>query len=147
MSTSGPTPPTAEEDGRTAGTTGQRVLVVDDNADSADTLATLLEIMGLEVRTAYDGEQGLAVAEAFRPDALLLDLGMAGMNGFDVCRRVREQDWGERMYILAMTGWGQDDHRRRTQDAGFDGHLVKPIDTAALLKLLSERASGHPARP
>ena len=115
---------------------GCRVLVADDLRDSADSLALLIGAMGHEVRVAYDGEQALQEAEAFRPDVALLDLGMPKLNGFELCRRIREAPWGRPMRLVAQSGWGQDEDRRRTAAAGFDHHIVKPIDPAALAELL-----------
>ena len=115
---------------------GCRVLVADDLRDSADSLALLIGAMGHEVRVAYDGEQALQEAGAFRPDVALLDLGMPKLNGFDLCRRIREAPWGRAMRLVAQSGWGQDADRRRTAAAGFDHHIVKPIDPAALAELL-----------
>lgn len=107
---------------------GRRILVVDDNQDSAMSLAMLLEIGGHEVRTAHDGLEALDVAETFLPDLVLMDLGMPKLNGYDAASRIREQGWGRSMILVAVTGWGQDEDRRRTTEAGFDGHLVKPVD-------------------
>jgi PAS domain S-box-containing protein len=115
---------------------GCRVLVADDLRDSADSLALLIGAMGHEVRVAYDGEQALQEAEAFRPDVALLDLGMPKLNGFDLCRRIRDAPWGRPMRLVAQSGWGQEEDRRRTAAAGFDHHIVKPIDPAALGELL-----------
>ena len=117
------------------------VLIVDDNRDSADTLAMLLRVLGHEVRTAYDGEQGIQAAEALRPDVALLDIGMPGLNGYDACRRIREQPWGKGILLIALTGWGQEEDRRRTEEAGFNRHLVKPVDPAALVDLLASLSS------
>ena len=114
-----------------------RILVADDNRDSADTLAMLLTIMGNEVRTANDGLQAVDVAAAFRPDMILLDIGMPKLNGYETCRRIREQPWGEKAVLVALTGWGQDEDKRRSQEAGFNHHMVKPVDHAALEKLLA----------
>ena len=114
-----------------------RILIVDDNRDSADSLAMLLKIMGNEVGTAYDGEQAVEAAGTFRPDVVLLDIGMPKLNGYDACRRIREQPWGKGMVLIALTGWGQEEDRRRTEEAGFDHHMVKPVDPAALMKLLA----------
>ena len=105
--------------------------------DAADSLAQLLELLGNEVRTAYDGGAGVAAAEAFRPDLILMDIGMPKVNGYEACRRVREQPWGATVVLVALTGWGQDDDRRKSAEAGFDHHLVKPIAFAALTKLLA----------
>ncbi len=116
---------------------GHRVLVVDDNADAALSLALMLKIMGSDARTAHDGLEALDVAAAFRPDVILLDIGMPKLNGYEVCRRIRAQPWGKDLLIVALTGWGQDEDKRRAREAGFTSHLVKPLDLAALEKLLS----------
>ena len=113
-----------------------RVLVADDLRDSADTLGLLLESMGHVVHIAYDGAEALRLAETFRPDIVLLDLGMPKLNGFDACRQIRAQPWGSRMVLAAQTGWGQAQDRQRTREAGFDAHIVKPIDADALEALL-----------
>jgi CheY-like chemotaxis protein len=115
----------------------QRVLVVDDNVDSATSLAMMLQLMGHEVRTAHDGLQGIDVASEFRPDVILLDIGMPKLNGYDACRRIREQPWGKDVAIIALTGWGQEEDKRRSKEAGFNFHMVKPVEPAALEKLLS----------
>jgi PAS domain S-box-containing protein len=114
-----------------------RILVVDDNKDSADSLAMLLELTGHEVFKAHDGQEAFAAAEQHRPDVILLDIGLPVLNGHDVCRRIRQEAWGQAMVLIALTGWGQDEDRRRSQDAGFDGHLVKPVDHPRLLNLLA----------
>ncbi len=116
----------------------RRILVADDNLDSAATLAMLLRLLGNDTRTAHDGMEAVAVAEAFRPDAALLDIGMPRLNGYDVARRLRAQPWGEDILLIAQTGWGQEDDKRKSREAGFDHHLVKPIDPSALEKLLAE---------
>ncbi len=115
-----------------------RILVVDDNEDSADWLATMLTFMGNEVRTAHDGEAGIAVAAAFRPDLILMDIGMPKMNGYEAAQRIRQEAWGKQPVLVALTGWGADDDRRRTQDAGFNRHLVKPVGSVEIEKLLAE---------
>ena len=115
----------------------RRVLVVDDNQDAADSLAQLLELLGHDVRTAHDGEAGIAAAEAFLPDVVLLDIGMPKLNGYDACRRIRDQAWGSGMTLVAMTGWGQEEDKRRSLEAGFDGHLVKPVEFGLLQKLMA----------
>ena len=117
--------------------TKRRMLVVDDLKDSADSLAILLRMLGHEVQTAYDGEEAIATAERFRPDVVLLDIGMPRLNGLDACRHIRERPWGQAVFMVALTGWGQDEDRRRTAQAGFDAHLVKPADPETLLKLLA----------
>lgn len=120
-----------------------RILVADDNRDSASSLAVLLELMGYEVRAVHDGLAAVDAATSFRPGVMLLDLGMPRLDGYEVCRTVRGQPWGRDVVIIALTGWSQDEDRRRTQDAGFDHHLVKPVQPAALGKLLE----GLEARP
>jgi PAS domain S-box-containing protein len=115
-----------------------RILVADDNVDSASSLAMVLTLLGHEVRTAHDGLEAVEAAAAFRPDAILLDIGMPKLNGYDACRRIREQPWGKDAAIFALTGWGQEEDKRRSQEAGFSDHLVKPVELAALEKLLSE---------
>ena len=115
----------------------RRVLIVDDNTDSAETLATLLQIGGNETRTAHDGLAAVAAAEAFRPEVALLDIGLPGLNGWDTARRIREQPWGRTMILVALTGWGQEEDRRKSADAGFDHHLVKPVDIDALMQMLA----------
>ena len=119
----------------------RRVLVVDDNRDSATSLATLLQLGGHEVVTAHDGEEAVTAAAAFRPDMILLDIGMPRMNGYDAARRIREQPWGGGVALVAMTGLGQEEDRRRSSEAGFDEHLVKPVDLEALQYLLASLAS------
>ncbi len=120
----------------------RRILVADDNVDSAASLAMLLEFMGNEVRTAHDGVEAVEAAAAFRPDVILLDIGMPRMNGYDACRRIREQPWGRGIAIAALTGWGQEEDKRQSREAGFDHHLVKPVEPAALEKLLASAQAG-----
>ena len=112
----------------------RKVLVVDDNRDAASSLAKLLELMGHEVRVAFQGARGLDIAAEFRPDIVLLDLGMPDMDGFEVCRRLRAADWGREMRIVAVTGWGQSEDRRKSAAAGFDLHLVKPVTPQSLAR-------------
>jgi CheY-like chemotaxis protein len=111
---------------------GRHILVVDDNVDAAASLATLLELNGHQAHTAHDGAAALAAAELHRPEIVLLDLGLPVLDGYEVCRRLREQPWGREMLVIALTGWGQEEDRQRTRQAGFDGHLVKPVEYAAL---------------
>lgn len=115
----------------------RRILVVDDNKDAATSLVLLLRIMGNETETAHDGLEALAVAASFRPDVMLLDIGMPKLNGYEVCRRIRQQAWGKGMVLFALTGWGQEGDQRRSRAAGFDAHLVKPVDPSALEELLT----------
>jgi PAS domain S-box-containing protein len=114
-----------------------RILVVDDNRDAADSLGMLLEALGAEVRVAYDGPAGLAALEHFAPQAVLLDLGMPGMDGYETARRLRLSPPARDMILIALTGWGQNEEQRRTRQAGFDHHLVKPVDIAELLGVLA----------
>ncbi len=117
----------------------RRILVVDDNRDAATSLAMMLQMMGHETRTAHDGLEALEIAAAFRPEIILLDIGMPRLNGYDAARHIREQAWGQSVLLVALTGWGQDEDRRRSREAGFDSHMTKPVDLAELEKLLAER--------
>jgi CheY-like chemotaxis protein len=119
-----------------AGSTARRVMVVDDNLDSADTLVECLTLMGHATLKAHDGRQAVDAATDFRPEVILLDIGLPGLTGHEVCRRIRGQPWGRRIVMVALTGWGQDEDRRRSREAGFDHHFVKPVDPAVLAELL-----------
>lgn len=119
----------------------RRILVVDDNRDSAESLATLLSVSGNETFLAYDGIEAVEAANKHRPDVILLDIGLPRLNGFDVCRRIRENGWAEQILIIALTGWGQEEDRRKSAAAGFDGHLVKPVDLAQLMNLLDRQST------
>jgi signal transduction histidine kinase/ActR/RegA family two-component response regulator len=137
--------PDADENGRPG------ILVVDDNEDFASSLGRMLRARGYDVRVEHDGLAGLAAAESFRPAVAFLDIGMPKLNGYDLARRMRALPATSRAVLIAVTGWGQDEDRSRTQQAGFDGHLVKPIDPPALLSLLAALAengkkSGTPPR-
>jgi PAS domain S-box-containing protein len=125
---------------------GQRVLVVDDNVDAAESLAMVLRLSGHEVRTAYNGPAALAEARIATPDVVLLDIGLPGMDGFDVARQIREDRGLNHLRIVAVTGYGQDEDRRRTQEAGFDFHLTKPVDPVQLDRLLSRGANNKGVR-
>ena len=118
--------------------TERRVLIVDDNRDSADSLAMLMQITGNKAFLAYDGAEALEAIDKYRPEVVLLDIGLPKLDGHEVCRRVREKSWGRDIIIIALTGWGQEDDRRKSTEAGFDGHLVKPVDYDRLLSLLAE---------
>jgi len=115
----------------------RRILVVDDNEDSATSLAELLSLTGHETEVAYDGLEAVEAAARFRPDVVLLDIGLPKLNGYEAAQRIREQPWGQGMLLVALTGWGQDEDRQKSKDAGFDLHLVKPVDFATLTKLLA----------
>jgi signal transduction histidine kinase len=117
--------------------TARRILVVDDNHDAADSLSILLKLSGNETHLAFDGEEAVEAAARFRPDVVLMDIGMPKLNGYGAARQIREQPWGKGMVLVALTGWGQDEDRQKTADAGFDGHLVKPVEYAALTKVLA----------
>ena len=114
-----------------------RILVVDDNRDNADTLAMMLKEMGNDTCTVYDGEQALAAQQAYLADVILLDIGLPKMNGYEVCRQIRQQNEFKNLVIIAQTGWGQEQDRQLTHEAGFDYHMVKPVDPTALIKLLA----------
>ncbi len=120
----------------------RRILVVDDNRDSADSLAALLRLRGHDVRTAYDGPSAVESVGAFGPEVVLLDIGLPGMDGYDVAGRIRQAPGGSRLLLIAITGWGQQEDLRRSSEAGFDAHLVKPVDPRVLRQMLAE----HPAR-
>jgi len=134
----------AAANGAAAAPPACRVLVADDLRDSADSLGLLIELMGHTVEVVYDGESALRSAGRFRPDIALLDLGMPKLDGFEVCRRIRAEPWGRTMRLVAQSGWGQDEDRRRTAAAGFDHHLVKPIDPLALDALVQALAATVP---
>jgi CheY-like chemotaxis protein len=118
----------------------RRILLVDDNRDAADALATLLRLEGHEVHLAHDGDEGVRQAASLEPDAVLLDIGMPKLDGYEACRLIREQAAGRRVTLIALTGFGQEQDRRRAEDAGFDAHFVKPIDLATLMQRI-ERLS------
>jgi CheY-like chemotaxis protein len=115
---------------------------VDDSRDSADSMAMMLELLENEVRTAYDGLEALELAEHFRPQVVLMDIGMPKVSGYEATRRIREQPWGREIAIIALTGWGQEVDRAKSKEAGCDGHLVKPVNLPDLEKLLIELQSG-----
>ena len=98
----------------------------------------LLKLTGHETHTAHDGLEAVEAAATFRPDVVLLDIGLPKLNGYEAARRIREQPWGKDMVLVALTGWGQEEDRQRSREAGFDAHMVKPVDPAALTKLLAE---------
>jgi CheY-like chemotaxis protein len=124
-----------------------RILIVDDNKDAADSMALSVQLAGHTVCTAYDGEEGLQLAFGFAPDLVLLDLGMPGLNGFEIAQRIRRETWGQDLTLIALTGWGQEQDRRRTRDAGFNAHLTKPVSPSELLKVLATAMQTMPAAP
>ena len=119
----------------------QRVLIVDDNRDGADSLHTLLCLLGAEVQVARDGPQALAAVTTYRPAVVLLDIGMPGMNGYEVAQRIRADATITQPTIVALTGWGQPEDRRRAREAGFDHHLIKPADLVALQRILDQSST------
>jgi signal transduction histidine kinase/CheY-like chemotaxis protein len=114
-----------------------RMLVVDDYRDSAVSLSLMLKLMGHLVETAYDGMEAVEVASVFRPDVALVDIGLPKLNGYEVCQRIRAQDWGRDMVLIALTGWGQEEDKQRSKEAGFNFHLVKPVNVTILENLLA----------
>ena len=120
-----------------------RLLVVDDNRDSVDSLSALLRLMGNDVHMAFDGVEAVTAAHALRPDVVLLDVGLPLRNGYDAARLIRSEPWGRDLVLIALTGWGQEQDRRRSREAGFDHHLVKPVDPQALMSLVSELFHAH----
>jgi CheY-like chemotaxis protein len=131
-------PPTAESVAPHAGRSNARVLIVDDNRDGAQSLALMLDIEGHEVRTAADGLEALQIAEEFQPHVVLLDIGMPGIDGYETARRLRTRPWAQSTLLCAQTGWGQEDDKRRARTAGFDRHLVKPIDPEEISRIVAE---------
>lgn len=121
-----------------------RIVVVDDNKDAADTLAELLRASGHDVNTAYDGIAAIGAVDSYRPDVVLLDIGLPRLNGFDVAQKIRAHDPQNRIVLVAVTGWGQDEDRRRSREAGFDHHLVKPVDPASLELIFASVAARIP---
>jgi len=121
-----------------------RVLVVDDNEDAADSLATLLGVMGYEVRVAYDGPEAIQAGDEFHPAVALLDIGLPRLSGYDIARHIRGTQ-GSKVLLVAITGWGQDDDRRRAREAGFDHHFTKPADFEVLIELIEQEIKHRPA--
>ena len=132
-----PAPAASARGGARTAAAPRRILVVDDNRDSADSLTELLRVLGHEVQAAHGGLEAVAAAERYRPELVLMDIGMPEVDGYQACRLIREQPWGKPMVLVAQTGWGQDGDRRRAKEAGFDSHLVKPLDHQALGALLA----------
>jgi PAS domain S-box-containing protein len=124
-------------------TPARSVLVVDDNADAAESLAELLQLLGHVTHTVSDGARALVMADELRPDVILLDIGLPGMSGHDVARAIRAQPWGAELTLIALTGWGPSEDRERSKDAGFNHHLVKPVDLQELESLIAEVATTH----
>ena len=121
----------------------RRILVADDNRDSAKSLCTLLRTLGHEVHTAYDGAEAVALAAECKPDVAILDIGMPRLNGYDAARRIREDRGHEGITLIALSGWGQEEDRKRSADAGFDHHMTKPVALDAVQRLFAEIAQGR----
>jgi CheY-like chemotaxis protein len=140
-------PDRAEEIQTEPATPSLRVLVVDDNVDAAHTLAMLVQLAGHDVRIAYDGPPALTLAEAFQPQVVLLDLNLPAMDGYEVARKLREKPETQEAVLAAVSGWGQPEDRRRSKDAGFDRHYVKPVDPNIITKLLADARRGRQGLP
>ncbi len=122
----------------------KRILVIDDIADAGFTLGMLLKLKGYEAHTRTSGQSGIEAAESLQPSAILLDIGMPGMDGYETCRFIRQQAWGQALVIIALTGYGQEEDRQRSREAGFNGYLVKPVDLEALTKMLTDLLDKDP---
>jgi PAS domain S-box-containing protein len=133
-------PPDAQK--QAPGPTSRRVLVVDDNADAARSLASVLEMLGHQIRTVFDGAAAVAAVQEERPEVVILDIGLPKMDGYEVARRIRSVPGGKDMMLIALTGYGQSEDKRRAQEAGFDDHLVKPVDPGILERLIVRRSTG-----
>jgi CheY-like chemotaxis protein/two-component sensor histidine kinase len=139
--------PVDAQGSESAATLPARILVADDNLDAAQTLALLLEIEGHQVRTARDGLEALDVAQDFRPQIALLDIGMPRLDGYQTARKIRDLPGGREVTLVAVTGWGQEQDLRMAADAGFDRHLVKPVDPQALTKMIGQMAGKNSCQP
>jgi CheY-like chemotaxis protein len=122
-----------------------RILIADDNRDAADTMGMLLELGGHEAIIAHSGNQALQLGREHRPDVVILDIGMPDLNGYDVARTARNEDWGKSAYLIALTGWGQAEDKERARMAGFDRHLTKPVDPDLVEEILKEHMGGKKA--
>ena len=131
-------PALGADDRAQSATSARRILIADDNVDSAASLAALLRLLGNEVRTAKDGAAAVEMFAAYQPDLALLDIGMPNLNGYDACRRIRELPSGKQAVLIALTGWGNDDDRRLSAEAGFDHHLVKPVDLKDITRIVGQ---------
>jgi CheY-like chemotaxis protein len=122
-----------------------RVLVVDDNRDAADTLAEILKLSGHEVFVGHSGQEALDLGARERPDAIILDIGMPDISGYEAARRVRQEPWGREVFLLAMTGWGQADDKAKAHAAGFNAHLTKPVDLDEVEQMLAKALKSRSA--
>jgi CheY-like chemotaxis protein len=118
----------------------RQVLIVDDNADALASLSMVVRALGSETFDARDGLEAVESASNLRPDVILMDIGMPRLNGYDAARRIRQEPWGHEVLMVATTGWGKEEDRRRSKEAGFDLHLVKPIDISAVQQVLASPA-------
>ena len=125
---------------------GSRILIADDNRDSADSMAMMLGLLGFETTVVYDGDDAIRAASTLRPRVAILDIGMPHLPGDEVARRLRGEGWAKDMILIALSGWGREDDRKKTAEAGFDHHLVKPLDLHALSRLLAHVATGPKAQ-
>ena len=119
---------------------------MDDNRDAANTLAEVLEMMGFRTDTAYDGLEGCEKAERLRPDVVVFDIGMPHLDGYQACRQLRSQAWGRDMLVMAVSGWGQKEDLKRSLDAGFDAHLVKPVVLGDLIEKIEQLSAARARR-
>ena len=131
--------PKADQNSVTPDQAPLRILIADDNVDSASSLSEVLRMLGHDVQTAHDGQEAVDMAAEFRPEVMLLDIGMPRLNGYESCRRIREEPWGRKILMVAVTGWGQAEHRARARSAGFDHHLVKPVELSDLQNVFARR--------
>jgi PAS domain S-box-containing protein len=138
--------PAPQVDAPAAEVSRSRILVADDNIDAADSLAMILELAGHDVRVVHDGRAALSVAQSFRPDTVLLDIGMPQLNGYEVAQALRQEPWGTKITLIALTGWGQESDRLKAMDAGFDRHLTKPVDPETLEQLMASPSRKGDAR-
>jgi CheY-like chemotaxis protein len=118
-----------------------RILVVDDNEDSANSLTMLLRLAGNETRTAYNGLDAVSSARDYQPEVIILDIGLPELNGYDAARRIRQLPGGKDLLLIALTGWGQEEDQRKSKEAGFNAHMVKPVNYEQLMNLLAARNS------
>lgn len=114
-----------------------RILVVDDVLDAATSLAMLLQVYGAQAETARDGLEALEAGARFRPEVILMDIGMPRMDGYEAARRIRKEPWGEEVILVALTGWGQERDVHKAREAGFDGHALKPVEPERLIELIA----------
>ncbi len=120
-----------------------RILIIDDNEASAKTLGWMMELIGHEPRVATDGPSGIAIAREFNPHLVMLDIGLPGMNGYDICMLMRQEPSLKHTRFVAQTGWGQAEHRKRSKEAGFDHHLVKPVQLEQIQEIMTAMAAGQ----